>query len=147
MIFLKVNDFKSTIKDNILQSLLGVDNISSDNTILNNAERTAIEFIKGYINDRYNTEYLLSRVDDDRDPILIEMLMAIVIYNLLRRVGASDTIPEIRMMEYNNTIQMLKDVKVGKFNPQNWVLRTAPLDYNLGNIFIQNNSRYNNLDY
>lgn len=58
-----------------------------------------------------NTTYFT--LEDDRNPVLVECTVLLVVYNTFRRINPRQ-IPEQRQIDYDNTIGTLKDVQRGR---------------------------------
>lgn len=86
---------------------------SYDENVRENAEKTAIEQIKGYLRSRYDVDALFDDVDEDeRHPMLIACVVDIVLYTLYSSLPGR-MMPEIRQIRYDNVINWLKDVHKG----------------------------------
>ena len=59
------------------------------------------------------TEILFFEPKDDRNPVVLEVTVIFVVYNLSRRKNPR-IIPEQRQLDYDNSITTLKDIQTGK---------------------------------
>lgn len=145
MNFIKITDFKARIKDNVLSTIISADALSAENKTLILAESKAIATVKAYVKDKYNVDHMLTRIDPDRDILLIDIIMNIMIFSLLARTTA-DMVSDIRSMEYNNSIQMLKDIRDGKVNPEGWPIKNPNFEPMYRPIY-NSNQKWNDYEY
>ena len=80
------------------------------------AEGEAISYL-----DRFDTEDLFSKEDDDRDKTLLMYLKDITVWHLMA-VSNPDTDIDYREKRYNNAISWLQKIQSGKTTPKGWVL-------------------------
>lgn len=110
--FLIEKDYNMLVSPDDLEILQGY-----DDTIRENAEKIAVEQIKGYLRNRYDADALFDSVDlDDRHPMLITCVVDLVLYTLYGSLPGR-MMPEIRQTRYDNVIAWLKDVQKGVVVP------------------------------
>lgn len=110
MKYLEVKDFTNKIRNNVIQDITGKQQISATDELLVYAENKAINVAKMYIDMSYDTEYLLNLKGLDRKDTFTDIISSLTIYFLFMR-NTHDVIPETRQTDYQNTIQMLKDIR------------------------------------
>ena len=111
MAFLTVQDYKESIKDNILTDI-----IEGDDTLRQSAELKAQELMESYLNMRYKVGEIFSRLGLERNPIIIQFMVDITIYYLHKRINPNQ-IPDLRVEEFDNAKQWLSKVSAGKLKP------------------------------
>lgn len=111
MDFLTTQDFKTLIKDKILDDV-----IQADETILDDMERMAIGEMASYLKRRFDTTAIFAATGEERNPVIILKLLDMVIYHLHSRINPRQ-IPDLRAERYENAIKWLEDVAKDKIDP------------------------------
>ena len=109
--FITESDYNATIHAEILTAIT-----RNDSTILPIIEDRAVEEMKGYLVARYDTNNIFNKTGTARNPIIVQFLLDIIIYNL-HSIHNPAAIPEIRVTRYERAITWLKDVMKGLINP------------------------------
>jgi phage gp36-like protein len=145
--FLKPSDFQMKIKDNVFADILDADEtgVGPENEKLQLAERQAIEMMDSYIGNVYDMEFMLSRKDEERNIVIIDILTTLVVYLLFQRTTI-DIIPEQRLTDYENKIQTIKDLRDGKINIKS-PKKNINYDNRLQNLYSNNINTINDWDY
>ena len=111
MDFLTSDDFKKQIKDQFLEQIT-----EQDSTLLDRSEIAAIEEMCSYLSQRYDVEEIFSQSGDDRNPLIIQYLVDIMLYHLHSRITPRN-VPQIRIDRYNTSLVWLDKVNEGVLNP------------------------------
>jgi hypothetical protein len=77
-----------------------------------NAEKTAIEMVKGYLKSRYDTDAIFSAVGENRHPVILLWVIDIVVYTILS-TGTGRFLNEIRQIRYDQLIKDLEKLSKG----------------------------------
>ena len=112
--FIKPNDYSGYIKPEILKTITGTTDVSQPSQAQIRAEDTAISTITEYIGGRYNCDIIFdaTQPDNHRNLFIISCVIKLALYDLYHQTGSKD-IPEHRKVEYDDTIQWLKDAGRG----------------------------------
>jgi hypothetical protein len=111
MAFVEKDDFNGHIRENILDDLTNVD----DDIILKQSNR-AINFMSGFLNNRYDVENIFNKTGNDRDTVVLGYCIDITIYYMHRLMNYRK-VPRDRADAYNEAKQWLEDVSALKINP------------------------------
>lgn len=136
--FLSEADYGDAIRDNYLDDL-----IESDDAILNSCELKAIQFMKGYLNARYDVDAIFSATGDDRNPVIVMYAVDICLYYVHRRIAYKD-VPEWRKERYNDAKDWLEKVNKQEINDPTLPKITDSIDRNYVR-FGSNPKRQNSL--
>lgn len=112
MSFLEPSDYKSLIKDPVLNSV-----IQNDNNLLNEAEEVAIKEMESYLGQLYDTDTIFAKTGTERHPLIKMYMMDIALYHLHARVVPRN-IPELRIDRYTQAQMWLFKVSMGELNPK-----------------------------
>lgn len=88
----------------------------SSEAIRQQAERTAIEEVSGYVRSRFDIAEAYAATGADRNPLLVQLTVSIALYYLgmwLPSFMGNDT----REALYNNAVARLRDIQKGAFTP------------------------------
>jgi len=88
----------------------------SDDTTRTDAEKAAIEYIKGYLRSRYDVDTLFEKTGEERNPALLLFVMDEVLYTLHSSLPGN-MMPEIRQIRKENLDKWLKDIQKGHTQP------------------------------
>lgn len=111
MAFLTDNDYKTLIATDDLDVIQ-----NSDVTVREAAEKTAIEYIKGFTRSRYDMDYEFALSGDDRNPVLVMYIMDEVLYILHTSVPGR-MVPETRELRKEQFDKWLDKVQRGIVTP------------------------------
>jgi len=111
MIFITQADIDFAVDS---QTLSTITDANSSN--LDKGELIAIAEMTGYIDVRYDAEEVFAQTGTDRDPIIIQMAVYIMIYHLHARIS-THMIPEKIGNNYEVAINWLNGVKNGTLKP------------------------------
>ncbi len=113
--FIKETDYSGYIKPEILKAITGTTNAQQPSVAQVRAEDTAISTITEYIGGRYDCSLIFTPHTtgvDGRNLHIVACTIKLALYDLYHQTGTKD-IPEHRKVEYDDTIQWLKDVGKG----------------------------------
>lgn len=108
--FLSQSDYTAQIQPEIKQA------ISSDPSLWTASELQAQEEITGYLRNRFDVADIFSKINNDRNPRIVILMVDIVLYHIHSRI-APRNIPEIREVRYEQAIEWLKAVNKGTIVP------------------------------
>ncbi|MCZ2128845.1 MAG: DUF1320 domain-containing protein [Bacteroidia bacterium] len=108
--FLSQSDYTAQIQPEIKQA------ISSDPSLWTASELQAQEEITGYLRNRFDVADIFSKINNDRNPRIVMLMVDIVLYHIHSRI-APRNIPEIREVRYEQAIEWLKAVNKGTIVP------------------------------
>lgn len=105
--FITKADYRASMKVGNLDAML-----EGDDTLLEEAESTAVSQIKDYLFQQYDTDAIFSKIGTDRHPYLVRCCCNIVVKILWERL-AMET-PERVTKNYNDTLDYLERLADGK---------------------------------
>lgn len=109
--FLTIDDYR------VVTCPADLDVISqSSEEIRQQAERTAMEEVAGYVRTRYDVATAFAKTDMERNPLLVQLTVSIALWWLgqwLPGMMGGD----MRQTLYDNAIARLKDIQKGQFTP------------------------------
>lgn len=88
----------------------------SSEEIRQQAERTAMEEVAGYVRPRYDIEAAYSKTDIERNPLLVQLTVSIALWWLGQWLPGMVGL-DLRQLLYDNAIERLKDIAKGSFTP------------------------------
>ena len=88
----------------------------SSEEIRQQAERTAMEEVAGYVRTRYDIDTAYSRTGSERNPLLVQLTVSIALWWLGQWLPGMMG-GEMRQTLYDNAIARLKDIQKGNFTP------------------------------
>jgi phage gp36-like protein len=116
MRYIQPKDYNGNIKPELLKQLTGTTNVQQPSQAQVTAEDTAISTIRSYIGGRYNCDLIFTAWDgigtDPRNLHMVSCVIKLALYHLYSQTGMQD-VPEHRKVQYDDTIQWLKDVGRG----------------------------------
>lgn len=115
---LTIDDLKTHLYTEVIETI-SRDDESLVQEAIDAAEYEAI----GYL-ERYDTEDLFSKEDDNRDKTLLMYLKDMAVWNLLA-VSNPDTDLDFREKRYKTALNWLTKIQGGKLTPKNWVLSSV----------------------
>jgi hypothetical protein len=107
--FIDINDYKQLITDDDLEVVY-----QADPANLDNAEKSAIEYFKGFIRGRYNVDLIFSKENDNRDKNLLSKLIDQVLYDLHSNLPGN-LMPEVRERRKDELDEWLEKIQNGKY--------------------------------
>ncbi|WP_317899435.1 phage protein Gp36 family protein [Aurantibacillus circumpalustris] len=113
MAFIDKIDYETIIADNILDDITEIDDAKIDV-----AETRAIEFMSGFLNNRYDVENIFNKTGAERNPVILGYAMDITIYYLHRLVNWRNA-PATRVNAYTEAKEWLVKVSELQINPPN----------------------------
>lgn len=116
MVFLEITDFDKQIRADQLLRIL-----DQEPLILDDCEAAAIEEISSYLSAKYNISLIFSA---PRNALLVLYTVDVLLYHIHSRISPS-TIPEMRIVRYENVIDWLRDVAKGIISPDFPILENA----------------------
>jgi phage gp36-like protein len=111
MPFLNFEDYKTLIKDDVLQAVM-----DNDKTIVLEVEQMAQSEIESYLNQRYDVANIFNKTANNRNPLILMYMIDIVLYHIHARINPK-FIPDIRKDRYDVAISWLIKVARGELNP------------------------------
>lgn len=111
MPFLNFEDYKTLIKDDVLQAVM-----DNDKTIVLEVELMAESEMKSYLNQRYDVANIFNKTANNRNPLILMYMIDIVLYHIHARINPK-FIPDIRKDRYDVAISWLIKVARGELNP------------------------------
>jgi phage gp36-like protein len=138
--FINENDYLGYIKPEIKKAITGTTG-STPSTIQIRAEDTAIATIKEYIGGIYDCDAIFSLTQNvtNRNLHIVACVVKLALYDLYHQTGQKD-IPEHRKVEYDDTIQWLKDAGRGTIKTTLPIVSNNP---NSGSIFWDSQKKRN----
>lgn len=121
MKYITKEDIEEVIQDKLFAEC--VINAANDDTIMNNIESKAIDFVISYISTKYNTDTIFGN-PPIRNGILIQIISQIVAYRAVRR-NAARKVPEDYVNVYKDAIKMLERIQSGAMKLKNVPIKTA----------------------
>jgi hypothetical protein len=89
----------------------------SSDEIRQQAERTAMEEVAGYVRTRYDIDAAYAKTDIQRNPLLVQLTVSIALWWLGQWLPGMMG-GEMRQTLYDNAISRLKDIQKGNFTPE-----------------------------
>jgi phage gp36-like protein len=111
MPFLNFEDYKTLIKDDVLQAVM-----DNDKTIVLEVELMAQSEMESYLNQRYDVANIFNKTANNRNPLILMYMIDIVLYHIHARINPK-FIPDIRKDRYEVAINWLNKVARGELNP------------------------------
>lgn len=111
MSFIVFDDYKTLIKDDVLQAVM-----DNDKTIVLDVELMAQAEIESYLNQRYNVAEIFNKTGNVRNPLILMYMIDIVLYHIHARINPK-FIPDIRKDRYDIALSWLDKVAKGVLNP------------------------------
>lgn len=111
MPFLIFEDYKTLIKDDVLQAVM-----DNDKTIVLEVEQMAQAEMESYLNQRYDVAHIFNKTGTARQPLILMYMIDIVLYHIHARINPK-FIPDIRKDRYDIAISWLNKVARGDINP------------------------------
>ena len=122
--FQNISELETFIKLNILADIIEVDNVLSGETlstypILQDVEGKALAIMQSYLHN-----YDFTALQAIKDQFFTTHLINIFLYLLVCRVNYSKVSDNV-LINYKETMSMMKDISLGKFTPTNWITNTS----------------------
>lgn len=110
MAFIEKTDYADAIREVVL------DDITEElDSLLDDAEKKAIAYMKGYLNNRYDVAAIFAAEGDERHPVILMYAIDISIFFLHRRVSWRNT-PKFRIDRHNEAKDWLQKVSELEIN-------------------------------
>lgn len=106
--FISVADYKLHIKDTRLQQT-----IDADNSLLDEAESTAIAVVRDALYSRYDVDAIFATTSTSRPKQVIRWVLCLALYYLHERLP-DRIIPERITKNYDDTLALLTDIEDAK---------------------------------
>lgn len=119
MEFLTPKDLESQIFDDFID-----DSTEGERDILDVIETNNIALVKSKLRQRFNVTAIFSAVGDNRNGVIIKVLVCLVLYDMIRR-NAARKIPSDAKDDYKWALAWLNDVRDGKEKPDLPLLETT----------------------
>jgi phage gp36-like protein len=108
MSFITTDDYKATIKDGNLSRM-----IEGDNTVLEEAQATAVAVIRDALFSRYDVNVVFGAQGDSRNKQVVRWAVVLTLYYLYERLPAN-IMPERVRDNYTEVMGFLKEIEDGK---------------------------------
>ena len=105
--FIQRNDYLATKRDHTLDQL-----IDANDSLLDQAELTAISEVKMYLFTHYNIEDAFAKTGANRNPLLVKWCINVSLYELYKRIP-DEAVPDRIIKDYDDTIKTLTKVAAG----------------------------------
>lgn len=83
--------------------------IEEDNSILDDAEETAVAVVKDALHAHYDNEAIFTKTGDDRDKQVVRWVMNLAVYYIYERIP-DKLVPERVVKNYDDTILTLMEI-------------------------------------
>jgi len=141
MAFVTIDDISSTLPIADINRITG-----GDDYIIDQESSRIIELVKSFLRPRYDTDVIFATTGTNRNQMILQICVDMVVYNLLCRVNNID-IPILRKERYDGNspqqtggaIGMLKMIAKGTIEPD-LPLREAGQTDQTGNIVMHGNA-------
>lgn len=134
MIFLTIDDLKGYIFASLL-----FESENDNSEALNTIERNKIALVKSKLGNRYDTDVIFEATGDDRHAVIVNVLVIIVLYDLIRR-NAARKVPVDFKEDWDWAMKWLNDVRDGKEAPTDLPLLQDDDEHNQSIVPWGNNS-------
>lgn len=121
MKYIDETDLASVIQERFLDESTA--NIAGDQTILNNIEAKAIEYVISYITGRYKTDLIFSETTPLASGILKQIIAQIVVYRAVKR-NAARKVPEDYVTLMSDATKQLERIQSGAMSLVGMPLQT-----------------------
>lgn len=135
MAFISKTDFQMAIRNNILDEVT-----NSDDNKVSEAIKYAIDYVRGYLSNRYDTINIFNKTGDDRNQTVRGICVDVAIHQLHKSINPRK-IPTHRKDAYQDAKQWLLDVSEGMINPPDL---PKPVDGSKSSVIFGGNPRRNN---
>jgi hypothetical protein len=115
---LTIDDLNTHLYPEIIETITR-DEASLVQDAIDAAELEAISYL-----ERFDTDELFNRTDNDRDKMLLLYLKDMTVWNLLA-LSNPDTDVDFREARYKNALNWLQKIQGGKATPKGWVLSSV----------------------
>lgn len=114
MKYIEIDDIKSKCKENVINDLIDRSGYTvTDSQILDNVEDSTLLLVKSYLSSKYNLDIEFSRQGNQRNKLLVNLIVDIMLYELHTRLQ-TDIIPEMRETRKENAIKILNQISKGQ---------------------------------
>lgn len=105
--FIELSDYDASIHSDILDALT-----RNDEAIVEICEDRAIAEMRGYLSGRYDCDKLFSATGNDRNQLVLMMLLDITVYHIFC-IHNPRNISQIRKDRYDRAVEWMQAVKKG----------------------------------
>lgn len=120
MKFLTNTDLESQIFEEFIDN-----EDAADVAIVNNIESKMIAVIKSKLRDRFDVDAIFAETGEDRDELILNALVPLVIYKIIKR-NAARKVPSDAVDEWKMANKWLNDVRDGIESPDFPVVADTP---------------------
>ena len=110
MKYIQDSDLTSVIQKRFLDDSTA--NIAGDNSILDNLELKAIDYVISYISGRYKTDIIFDEASPLRTGVLLQIIAQIVVYRAVKR-NAARKVPEDYVTLMSDSTKQLERIQSG----------------------------------
>jgi len=110
MKYIEEIDLSSVIQERFLDDSTA--NIAGDNSILDNIESKAIEYVISYISGKYNTTLIFNETEPVRNGVLRQIIAQIIVYRAVKR-NAARKVPEDYVTLMSDSTKQLERIQSG----------------------------------
>lgn len=111
MAFLTFNDYKTLIKDDVIQAVM-----DNDRKILLEAEMMAQQEMESYLNQRFVVAQIFNKIGEERNALILMYMIDITLYHIHARINPK-FMPDIRKERYEVALTWLDKVSRGQLSP------------------------------
>jgi phage gp36-like protein len=115
--FITTTDYDAAIHSEILDALT-----RDDDAVIEIAEDTAIEEMKGYMAKRYDCDVIFAKTGSQRSQLVVMMAIDITLYHL-HSASNPMRFPQVRKDRYERAVDWLKAVQKGDIIPDGLPLK------------------------
>lgn len=108
--FLTTDDYRIYIKDNPLNQM-----VEDNAVLLDDAESTAIQFVRDALHSTYDVDAIFATVDENRPRQVLRWVISIALYLAYQRIP-DRIMPDRILKDYDDTIEWLEAIEDGKKN-------------------------------
>lgn len=111
-IFLTDGDIEVSLQSHLITA----NSADAPALIFEKIEKSQIDFISAMLNSRYDMAVAFAQVDDERNGVLLEILIKLVVYKFIKR-NAARKVPEDAKDDYKWAMEQLEKIQAGKYYP------------------------------
>lgn len=141
MDFLVKTDFKTIIEETYLDDV-----IDNDDTILDAAEKLAIEKVAMELDGRYDMDAILAHTGTDRNALMIEYIARITVFHVYSRINPLAIPENIGEMTKDTMLQLLR-INRQEVTPRGLERRQDADGVNIDWWIMRSRRERNNYDY
>lgn len=115
-LFITGADLEEAIQEKLLTANSQQGDSLTNNTLIEGIERKQIVYITAKLNSRYDMQAAFAKAGDDRNGVLLEILVRLVLYKFLKRNAARKVTEDVRK-DYEDAMKELKEIQKGETYP------------------------------